>query len=63
MKKNYNSASILNQSLVDVDEISDLKSLGLSNLIEENQPSEDEQQEIADLLAEVENMSDEELGL
>ena len=38
MKKNYNSASILNQSLVDVDEISDLKSLGLSNLIEENQP-------------------------
>ena len=36
---------------------------GIAKLIEENQPSEDEQQEIADLLAEVENMSDEELGL
>ncbi|MEL4898482.1 type I polyketide synthase [Crocosphaera sp. Alani8] len=36
---------------------------GIAKLIEENQPSEDEQQEIADLLAQVENMSDEELGI
>ncbi len=37
MQKNYNSASILHNTLVDVDEISDLKSLGLIDLIEQNQ--------------------------
>ncbi|MDJ0581572.1 DUF2064 domain-containing protein [Crocosphaera sp.] len=37
MQKNYNSASILNETLVDVDEISDLKSISLMDLIEKNQ--------------------------
>ncbi|MDJ0846413.1 DUF2064 domain-containing protein [Crocosphaera sp.] len=37
MQKNYSSASILNHSLVDLDEISDLQSLGLTDLIEQNQ--------------------------
>ncbi len=37
MQKNYVSTSILNHRLVDIDEISDLQSLGLTDLIEENQ--------------------------
>ncbi|MEM8779747.1 MAG: SDR family NAD(P)-dependent oxidoreductase [Cyanobacteria bacterium P01_G01_bin.49] len=35
---------------------------GIAKLIQENQPSEEEQQEIADLLAQVENLSDEEIA-
>ncbi|MDJ0730789.1 MAG: FkbM family methyltransferase [Crocosphaera sp.] len=37
MQKNYTSASIVNHPLVDIDEISDLKSLGLTDLIEQHQ--------------------------
>ncbi|MGK7884214.1 MAG: DUF2064 domain-containing protein [Crocosphaera sp.] len=37
MQKNYNSSFILNETLVDVDEINDLQSLGLMELIEQNQ--------------------------
>ncbi|WP_198648352.1 FkbM family methyltransferase [Cyanothece sp. BG0011] len=37
MQKNYASASILNHTLLDIDEINDLKSLGLTQLIKQNQ--------------------------
>ncbi len=37
MQKNYPSASILNHTLVDIDEVKDLQSLRLTQLIEQNQ--------------------------